>query len=97
MTGGTIYTQATQVPCTNLTSTARAVIGNATVVNATGGGWLTFWPGNAAQPTIATSNYLTGQVFNRHFTVGLGPDGAFKRYAFGTTDLVIDISGFFAP
>jgi len=97
MIGGTDYTQDTQSPCTNLTPTARALIGNATVVNTTGIGYLTFWPSDAAQPLVATSNYVEGQVINRFFTVGLAPDGSFKRFASRTTDLVIDISGFFAP
>ncbi|MFN0109150.1 MAG: hypothetical protein ACKVZH_09895, partial [Blastocatellia bacterium] len=98
MTAQAVYTQETQIPCTNLTPTARALIGNVTVVNPSGNGWLTFWPSDAAQqPTIATSNYTSGQVFNRYFTVGLGPDAAFKRYSRRTTDVVIDISGFFAP
>ncbi len=97
MTGGTIYTQETQSPCTNLTPTARALIGNATVVNTTGVGYLTFWPSDAAQPLVATSNFTAGQVINRYFTVGLAADGSFKRFASLTTDLVVDISGFFAP
>ncbi len=97
MIGGTTYTQTTQTPCTNLTPTARALIGNVTAVNVAGNGFLTFWPSDATQPTVATSNYVAGQIFNRHFTVGLAPDGSFKRYSHVTTDLVIDISGFFAP
>lgn len=76
---------------------ALAIVGNATVVEAQGG-FLTFWPGNAARPLVATSNFTTGQVFNRHYTVGLGNnDGVFKIFASGTTDLVVDVSGFFAP
>ncbi len=97
MTAGTVYTQQTQSPCTNLTPTARALIGNATVVGPDGNGYLTFWPGDAVQPLVATSNYTTGQVFNRYFTVGLAADGSFKRFASRTTELVVDISGFFAP
>ena len=98
MNGGAVYTQQTQIACTNLTPAARALIGNATVVNPTGSGWLTFWPSDVAQqPTIATSNYTTGQVFNRYFTIGLAPDGSFKRFSLQTTHLVIDVSGFFAP
>jgi hypothetical protein len=46
---------------------------------------------------IATSNYAAGQVWNRHFTVGLGTDGAFKIFPLLTTDLVVDVSGYFAP
>ncbi len=97
MTGGAVFLQDTQVPCSNLTSTARGLVGNVSALNATANGFLTFWPSNAAQPTVATSNYQTGRVFNRHFTVGLGPDAAFNRFASSTTDVIIDISGFFAP
>ncbi|MFN0110122.1 MAG: hypothetical protein ACKVZH_14800, partial [Blastocatellia bacterium] len=98
MAAQAVYTQETQIPCTNLTPTARALIGNVTVVAPAEAGWLTFWPSDAAQqPTTATSNYTSGQVFNRYFTVGLGPDAAFKRYSRRTTEVVIDISGFFAP
>ncbi len=97
MVGGTVYTQETQIPCTNLTPTARALVGNVSALNATANGYVTFWPSNATQPTVATSNYQTGRVFNRHFIVGLGPDVAFKRYTLTTTDVIIDISGFFAP
>ena len=97
MTGGTVYTQDTQIPCTNLTSAARALVGNVSALNATANGFVTFWPSNTVQPTVATSNYQTGRVFNRHFTVGLGTDAAFKRFTASTTDVIIDISGFFAP
>ncbi|MEK7833987.1 MAG: FG-GAP repeat protein, partial [Acidobacteriota bacterium] len=96
MTGSGVYIQSAVGACMNIPATAKAVVGNATVVNANTG-YLTFWPSNAAQPLIATSNFLTGQVFNRHFTVGLGAGGAFKRFSSSTTDLVIDLSGYFAP
>ncbi len=97
MTGGTVYTQNTQIACTNLTPTARGLVGNVSALNVTSNGYLTFWPSNATQPTVATSNYQTGRTFNRHFTVGLGTDAAFKRFAATTTDIIVDISGFFAP
>ena len=62
------------------------------------GGFLTLWPSTASQPTTAISNYGSGQVANRHFIVGLGQaDGAFKIFSLATTNLVIDVSGFFAP
>jgi hypothetical protein len=94
--GGVERTQQARGVCT-IANTARAIVGNATVVNSNGG-FLTFWPSDAARPLVATSNFLVGQVFNRHFTVGLGQaDGAFKLFAQFTTDLVIDVSGYFAP
>ncbi|MBS1788049.1 MAG: putative Ig domain-containing protein [Acidobacteria bacterium] len=97
MTGGASYLQPATGACSNVPATAKAVVGNATAVNEVANGYLTFWPSDANQPFIATSNYRTGIVFNRHFTVGLGADGAFKRYAAATTDLVIDLVGYFAP
>ncbi len=97
MAGGVTYTQLATGTCVNIPATAKAVVGNATTVNVVAGGFLTFWPSNAAQPLVATSNFLAGQIFNRHFIVGLGADGAFKRYSSAGTDLVIDMSGYFAP
>lgn len=69
---------------------------NVTVVNAQGG-YLTIWPSGVVRPLVSSSNYQTGQNFNRHFTTGLGVDGRFNLYASATTDLVIDVAGFFAP
>ena len=97
MIGGTAYLQPATGVCTGIPVAAKAVVGNATTVNVSANGFLTFWPSDANQPFVATSNYRSGTVFNRHFTVGLGSDGAFKRFASSTTDLVIDLSGYFAP
>ncbi|MDX2032357.1 MAG: hypothetical protein SF339_16905, partial [Blastocatellia bacterium] len=93
-------TQAAWGVCDSLTIPADAagVVGNATVVQPLAGGWLTFFPSDATKPTVAQSNYVTNQVFNRHFIVGLGAgDGAFKIFTKAATHLVIDLSGYFAP
>ncbi|MGH9800991.1 MAG: putative Ig domain-containing protein, partial [Blastocatellia bacterium] len=95
--GGATVSQIATGACTGLPATAQAIAGNVTTLNAVANGYLTFWPSNANQPLIATSNYRSGVIFNRHFTVALGPDGAFKRFALTTTDLVIDLTGYFAP
>ena len=97
MIGGTAYLQPAIGVCIGIPAAAKAVVGNATTVNVAANGFLTFWPSDATQPNVATSNYRSATVFNRHFTVGLGAYGAFKRFAFTTTDLVIDLSGYFAP
>lgn len=99
ITGNTEFTQPARGTCDGLTVpvTALGIVGNATVVNPIGG-FLTLWPSGAVRPLVASSNFNFGQIVNRHFTVGLGNgDGAFKIYASNTTDLVIDVSGFFAP
>jgi glucose/arabinose dehydrogenase len=98
ITGNTEFTQVATGTCNGVTipNTAKAVVGNATVVNSNGG-FLTFWPSNVSRPLVANSNFVPGQIHNRHFTVGLGADGAFKIYSQFTTDLVVDLSGYFAP
>ncbi len=99
LVAGSTQLQAAQGVCDGMTiaATAKAIVGNATVVSPSSNGFLTFWPSNASQPGTATSNYQAGTVFNRHFTVGLGGDGAFKIFTSATTNLVVDVSGYFAP
>ena len=95
--GGMETSQPARGVCT-IDNTALALVGNVTTVQPSANGFLTFWPSNAAtRPLAATSNYQSGRNFNRYFSVGLGTDGAFKMYAASTTDLVIDVSGYFAP
>lgn len=99
LAAGSTRTQQARGVCDGMTiaANAAAIVGNATVVVPSGVGFLTFWPSSAAQPLVANSNYAAGQIFNRHFTVGLGGDGAFKIFTLSTTNLVIDVSGYFAP
>lgn len=88
--------QTARNTCT-IPATAQAIVGNATTVGPAAQGFLTFWPSDATRPNAATSNFAAGVNFNRHFTVGLGTDGAFKIYALTSTHLVVDVSGSFAP
>jgi len=97
--GGFARTQQARLTCDGVTipATAAAVVGNATVVNPADAGYLTLYPSNAAQPLISSSNFLAGQILNAPFTAGLGPDGAFTIFSRSTTDLVVDISGYYSP
>jgi len=99
ITGNVDFTQQARVTCEALTIPAAAlgIVGNATAVQPPGPGFLTLWPSNAIRPTVSALNYGTAEVVNRHFTVGLGTDGAFKLFSPQTMNLVIDLSGYFAP
>jgi hypothetical protein len=93
---GSTRLQTASGSCT-LPATAQAIVGNVTTVNPWDG-YLTFFPSSVATPPfVATSNFTAGQIFNRHFSVGLGGDGKFKIYTFAPTDLVVDVSGYFTP
>ena len=95
---GSIRLQQARGACGGQTiaANALALVGNATVIN-NQAGYLTFWPNGAAQPLVASSNFSAGQILNRHFTVGLGATGMFSIFTSAQTDLIVDVSGFFAP
>lgn len=82
----------------SIPNTARAVLGNATVVSTQGaGGYITLWPTGALQPNASNLNYIAGQIVPNAFVVGLGTGGAFNLFASGATDFIVDLSGYFAP
>ncbi|HMZ20275.1 MAG TPA: putative Ig domain-containing protein, partial [Blastocatellia bacterium] len=94
--GGT-FTLPVSGNCTGIPANAQAVTGNITVVPS-GGGFLTLFPSSAQQPTVANSNFSSGEVTNNVFTVGLGAgDGAFKIFAGATTHVIVDVTGYYAP
>ncbi|HEX9001542.1 MAG TPA: putative Ig domain-containing protein [Blastocatellia bacterium] len=100
ITAGSTRTQAARTACSTIPANATAVIGNITVVPS-GPGFLTLFPSDATQPTVANSNFNAGEVTNNFFTVGLGasgPDaGAFKIFTSATTHVIIDLTGYYAP
>ena len=86
--------------CTGVPSNARAIVGNATVVNQVpnaGSGFITLWPSDAVQPIVSNLNYVPGQVVPNAFTVGVGSDGKFNIYAFTSTHFIVDLNGYFTP
>ncbi len=79
--------------------TAKAIVGNATVVNfvSTGSHWITLYPSDAPQPNASNLNFTDNQIVPNNFTVGLGQDGAFKIYSHAATHFIVDITGYYAP
>ncbi len=59
--------------------------------------YLTIWPAGLAQPLISTVNSLDGRVKANAAIVPAGVDAAVSVYVTNTTDVVVDIDGFFAP
>ena len=83
-------------PCNSIPDTAQVLVGNATSVLPSGGGYLTIYPSGGARPSVASSNYAGSDVINGPFAVKLGTDGKFKVYTYATTHLVIDILGYYS-
>jgi hypothetical protein len=87
--------------CAGAPTSALAIVGNATVVNAnpslSGGGHVTLYPSNAPRPDVSNLNFTANQIVANAFTVRLGGDGGLKIYTFGSTHFILDLAGYFAP
>jgi len=59
-------------------------------------GYLTLWADGDRQPTASTLNAVDGAVTSNMAIVG-NQDGKTDAYAYGLTQLLIDISSYFAP
>ncbi len=82
----------------NIPATARSVALNVTVVQPTGGGFLTLFAGDLPEvPGTSTINFLPGQVRANNAIVLLGADGSLGIHSSstGTTDIVVDVVGYF--
>jgi YVTN family beta-propeller protein len=78
-------------------STAQGYVFNATVVPSGSLGYLTLWPdGEQNMPVVSTLNAADGFVTS-NMAIVPNIDGSTDAYAFGSTYLILDISGYFAP
>jgi len=77
-------------------STVAAYSLNVTVVPHAGLGYLTVWPTGVAQPLVSILN-SDGRVKANAAIVPAGTSGAISVYATDTTDVVLDINGYFVP
>lgn len=73
---------------------AAAIAANLTAVNPTGNGFLTAWPAQTARPWVSVANVAGGQVLATGAVVPSSSAGI-AVYAQRSTDLVIDVSGYF--
>jgi len=88
-------------PCLrNLPQQPLAYSFNVTVVPNPGGqplNYLTVWPSNQQQPTVSTLNNPTATVVANAAIVPADPsNGEIDVYAYNSTDLIMDINGYFA-
>lgn len=88
-------------PCLQgLPQQPKAYSFNATVVpNPVGQplGYLTLWPSDQQQPVVSTLNNPTATVVANAAIVPAAANGHIKAFVFNSTDLIMDINGYFAP
>src|SRR5271167_3351433 len=81
-------------PC-KIPNTAAAYSLNVTVVPPGPLGYLTVWPAGQQQPTVSTLNSLDGRTKANAAIVPAGSGEAISVFASNTTDVVLDIDGYF--
>jgi hypothetical protein len=95
--GGSTVPFAIQGSC-GIPPSAAAYSLNVTVVPHGFLGYLTVWPAGQQQPVVSTLNSYDGRVKANAAIVGAGTGGGeIDVYATNTTDLVLDIDGYFSP
>ena len=77
-------------------SGAQAYVFNATVVPPGALGYLTLWPDGDDQPLVSTLNAADGSVTSNMAIVPTS-NGSIDAYASALTQLILDISSYFAP
>jgi hypothetical protein len=83
-------------PC-NIPPNAQAYSLNLAAIPKGPLGYLTVWPTGLPQPLVASLNALTGTITANAVVVPAGSGQAVDVFTTNDTDLVIDISGYFAP
>jgi uncharacterized repeat protein (TIGR03803 family) len=78
-------------------SSSAAYSLNITVIPHGSLGYLTLWPTGEGRPTVSTLNSVDGRVKANAAITPAGTNGAVSVYVTNTTDVVIDIGGYFAP
>jgi uncharacterized repeat protein (TIGR03803 family) len=86
-----------QQPDCNIPSSAVAYSLNVTVVPHGPLGYLTIWPTGRPQPYVSTMNSPDGRIKANAAIVPAGGGGGVNVYVTDTTDVVLDIDGYFAP
>jgi len=87
-------------PCPGIPVSAQAFSLNFTVVAPAGtppGGYLSVWPTGGAQPIVSTLNFGSGSILANAAVVPAGTGGGINVFVNFSTNLIIDINGYYAP
>src|SRR5664280_840402 len=60
-------------------------------------GYLTVWPAGQPQPLASTLNSLDGRIKANAAIIPAGDSGEISVYAASTTNVIVDVNGYFAP
>jgi len=91
-----IVTNAGGSSCVPQGSGAQAFVLNATVVPPGPLGFLTLWADTQPQPLVSTLNAPDGAITS-NMAIVPGTNGLIDGFTSDPTQLILDISGYFAP
>ena len=88
--------QTASPPCADLSSAAAYSL-NVAVVPEGPLGYLTMYPTGQSRPVVATLNSVDGRIKANAAVIGAGTNGSIDIYVTNTTNVVLDIDGYFVP
>jgi len=94
--GGTRDFPVSQAGC-NVPFSAQAYSLNMTVVPPGPLAYLTTWPSGFTQPLVSTLNAFDGQVVANAALVPAGSNGSVSVFVSNTSNVIVDVNGYFAP
>ncbi|HLJ47864.1 MAG TPA: hypothetical protein VKU01_17735 [Bryobacteraceae bacterium] len=97
ITGGTSRSIPIPQSTCGIPNTAVAYSVNITVVPLARLSYLTIWPTGQTQPLASTLNSFDGRVVANAAVVPAGSGGSVSAFVSDTTDVIMDINGYFAP
>ncbi|MFC7489470.1 MULTISPECIES: putative Ig domain-containing protein [unclassified Knoellia] len=92
--GGALTLQTTGVGGVAVDGVAAVEL-NVTAVNPSTSGYLTTYPGGVTRPLASTVNFGAGATAANSTTVKVGTGGKVTVYSSASTDLVVDVAGYF--
>jgi hypothetical protein len=76
---------------------SSAITANLTLTRANGAGYLRVWPCDTPEPDVSVANVVAGVDVANGVTVGLARDGTLCALSTVDADLVVDVTGRWAP
>ncbi|MBS1827545.1 MAG: hypothetical protein JST93_19675 [Acidobacteria bacterium] len=95
-TGETRRFRIPESPHCSLPASPSAYSATVTVVPQGPLPYLTAWPSGVSQPNVSSINSFQGRVVANHVIIPAGANGAIDVFAFDRTDIIVDITGYFA-
>jgi hypothetical protein len=80
----------------NVPAIARGVVLNVTVDQPDGDGYVTVWPADRDTPDTSNLNFRAGQTIPNSVLIGLSPSGKIRLSSSVPTNIIVDITGWFA-